>query len=143
MLLGWAQCARYERSRASAIPSVEFFEKYKGVSRQLAPGFEVCSEQGAEFPKRESSLFEIARKPLRLKILTVSLWGSRFCPDFLVLAQCFQDFTSTMGEGVGRLSAERVGLPTPQSLAATAWETTPDSDFETALGRPAEPTECE
>jgi hypothetical protein len=61
MLLGWAQCARCERGRASAIRADEFFEKYNDVSRQLAPGSEVCTESAAEFPEKE--LFPLRKSP--------------------------------------------------------------------------------
>src|SRR5664279_2608250 len=99
MLLGWAQCARCEQRRGSAIRWLSSLKstRLSAVSRQpsasaglrkFAASQERSSPQESPLSARardslgNSSLFAIARKPLRLKILTVSLWGSRFCGDF-------------------------------------------------------------
>jgi hypothetical protein len=112
MLLGWAQCARCERTRASAIRSAEFFEKYTDASRQLAPGPRKFAPSQERSSPKESSLFAIARKSLQLKIMPVSLWGSRFCADFLCLPNVFNILRAQRGRGgISRCSWLNVRAP--------------------------------
>ena len=60
------------------------FPRCKGLARSGASRFKARSDRALRHPSRTA-------KPLRLKILTVSPWGSRFCRPFPVFSRFYED----------------------------------------------------